>query len=99
ATVTVVVSAVIPLDIFGTTGGGTGSGDPVAAGVFELDGNATTGVLGTSGSTTTSHDWDQIFNDVVNGTSSSGAIAASFVTDAVNTTADAIFTGGGSQGP
>ena len=98
ATQSVVVSAVIPLDIFGTSGGGgTGSGDPVAAGVFELDGNATTGVLGTSGSTTTSHDWDQVFNDVVNGTSTSGAIAASFVTDAVNTTADDIFTGGGSK--
>ena len=31
--------------------------------LFELDGNATTGVLGTSGSTTTSHDWDQVFAD------------------------------------
>jgi uncharacterized repeat protein (TIGR01451 family) len=97
ASESVIVSAVIPLDIFGTTGGGTGSGDPVAAGVFELDGNATTGVLGTSGSTTASHDWDQVFNDVVNGTSTSGAIASSFVTDAVNTNGDDIFTGGGSK--
>src|SRR5262249_13875579 len=96
-TESITVSALIPLDIFGTSGGGTGSGDPVAAGVFELDGNATTGVLGTSGSTTTSHDWDQVFNDVVNGTSTSGATAASFVTDAVNTTGDDIFTGGGSK--
>jgi uncharacterized repeat protein (TIGR01451 family) len=97
ATESVTVSAVIPLDIFGTTGGGTGSGDVVAAGVFELDGNATTGVLGTSGSTTTSHDWDQVFNDVTNMTSTSGALAASFVSEAVNTTADTIFTGGGSK--
>jgi uncharacterized repeat protein (TIGR01451 family) len=97
ATESVTVSAVIPLDIFGTTGGGTGSGDPVAAGVFELDGNATTGVLGTSGSTTTSHDWDQVFNDVTNMTSTSGALAASFVSEAVSTTADTIFTGGGSK--
>jgi uncharacterized repeat protein (TIGR01451 family) len=97
ASESITVSAVIPLDIFGTTGGGTGSGDPVAAGVFELDGNATTGVLGTSGSTTTSHDWDQVFNDVVNMTSTSGALATSFVSDVVNTTADSIFTGGGSK--
>src|SRR5262249_16425452 len=97
ATASVTVHALIPLDIFGSTGGGTGSGDPVAAGVFELDGNATTGVLGPSGSTTTSHDWDQVFADVTNGTSTSGALAASFVTDAVNTTNDDIFTGGGSK--
>jgi uncharacterized repeat protein (TIGR01451 family) len=97
ATESVTVSAVIPLDIFGTTGNGTGSGDVLAAGVFELDGNATTGVLGTSGSTTTSHDWDQVFNDVTNMTSTSGAIATSFVSEAVNTTADTIFTGGGSK--
>jgi uncharacterized repeat protein (TIGR01451 family) len=98
ATESVTVQAVIPLDIFGSTGGGgTGSGNVLAAGVFELDGNATTGVLGASGSTTTSHDWDQVFNDVTNGTSTSGALAASFVTDAVNTTGDNIFTGGGSK--
>src|SRR5262249_34927843 len=36
---------------------------PSILGTFELDGNTTTGVLGTSGSTTTSHDWDQIFAD------------------------------------
>jgi hypothetical protein len=30
---------------------------PSLLSTFELDGNATTGVLGTSGSTTTSHDW------------------------------------------
>src|SRR5437660_3480991 len=49
---------------------------------FELDGNVTT---------TTSHDWDQVFANT------SGALAATFVTDAVNTTADDIFTGGGSK--
>src|SRR5262249_38389103 len=97
ATASVVVSAVIPLDIFGTTGGGTGSGDPVAAGGFELDGNATTGGLGSSGSPTTSPHRDPVFNDVVNGTSTSGALASSFVTDAVNTNGDDIFTGGGSK--
>src|SRR5262249_21714385 len=71
---------------------------PSILGVFELDGNATTGVLGSSGSTTTSHDWDQVFAD--NGAVPppvSGALASSFVTDAVNTTADDIFTGGGSK--
>ncbi len=55
---------------------------------LELDANVVT---------TTAHDWDQVFNDVVNGTSTSGAIAVSFVTDAVNTTGDDIFTGGGSK--
>src|SRR5262249_35022479 len=69
----------------------------VPLGLFELDGNATTGVLGTSGSTTPSHDWDQVFNDVTNGTTTSGAVAQAFVTDKVNTTADYIFTGGGSK--
>src|SRR5262245_32010187 len=66
-------------------------------GTFELDGNATTGVLGSSGSTTTSHDWDQVFNDVSNGTATSGALASSFVTDKVNSNTDDIFTGGGSK--
>jgi uncharacterized repeat protein (TIGR01451 family) len=65
--------------------------------LFELDGNAITGVLGTSGSTTTSHDWDQVFADSVGGTSTSGALASSFVTDRVNSTQDDIFTGGGSK--
>src|SRR2546430_13321052 len=49
---------------------------------FELDGNVIT---------TTTHDWDQVFAN------SSGALAASFVSDAVNTTADDIYTGGGSK--
>jgi uncharacterized repeat protein (TIGR01451 family) len=97
ASATIVVSAVVPLDFFGTSGGGTGNGDPVPLDLFELDGNATTGVLGTSGSTTTSHDWDQVFADSVNGTSTSGAVASSFVTDLTSTTADDIFQGGGSK--
>jgi uncharacterized repeat protein (TIGR01451 family) len=71
---------------------------PSILGTFELDANVTTGVLGTSGSTTTSHDWDQVFadNNVVP-PPSSGAIASAFVTDAFNSRSDAIFTGGGSK--
>src|SRR5215472_15891889 len=45
---------------------------------FELDGNVTT-------QSATTHDWDQVFAN------SSGALASSFVTDAVNTNADDIF--------
>ncbi|HEV8604481.1 MAG TPA: hypothetical protein VGQ99_03895 [Tepidisphaeraceae bacterium] len=66
--------------------------------VFELDGNAITGLLGASGSTTTSHDWDQVFAD--NGVTpppASGAVASSFATDKVNSINDDIFTGGGSK--
>ena len=74
-------------------------------GTFELDGNATTGVLGTSGSTTTSHDWDQVFNDAgspaTSGTftqgATSAALAGSFFTDKVNSNTDDIFQGGGSK--
>jgi uncharacterized repeat protein (TIGR01451 family) len=64
---------------------------PSILGTFELDGNATTGVLGASGSTTTSHDWDQVF------AGTSGAIANAFIADKVNTNTDDIFTGGGSK--
>jgi uncharacterized repeat protein (TIGR01451 family) len=64
---------------------------PSILGTFELDGNVTTGVLGSSGSTTTSHDWDQVFAN------NSGALASTFVTDKVNSTSDDIFTGGGSK--
>jgi uncharacterized repeat protein (TIGR01451 family) len=86
ATESVSVSAVIPLDIFGApSAGGTGN---LPAGPFELDGNATT---------STSHDWDQVFSDVQNGTTTSDSIARSFVTDAVNSSRDDIFTGGGSK--
>jgi hypothetical protein len=57
-------------------------------GGIELDGNATTD---------SSHDWDQVFNDVQNGTNTSGATAVSFADDGdPNAT---IFTGGGSKDP
>src|SRR5262249_33159845 len=73
---------------------------PSLLSTFELDGNATTGVLGTSGSTTTSHDWDQVYNDfVVNpGQNTSGSIpgAVTFFHDQVNSPTDDIFTGGSS---
>jgi uncharacterized repeat protein (TIGR01451 family) len=100
-TASVVVSAVVPLNFFGTSGGGTGNGDPVPLSLFELDGNGTTGVLGTSGSTTPSHDWDQVYaDDAANPkTNTAGAIASSFVNDPINTTKDDIFTGGGSKDP
>ena len=65
---------------------------------FELDGNVTT-------QSATTHDWDQVFADAGspagNGTFSQGptskALAGSFFTDKVNTTADDIFQGGGSK--
>src|SRR5262245_25617989 len=67
-------------------------------GTFELDANVTTGVLGTSGSTTTSHDWDQVFADSnVEPPPVSGAVASAFVTDKVNSNTDDIFQGGGSK--
>jgi hypothetical protein len=99
ASATIIVSAVVPLDFFGSSGTGTGNGDPVPLDLFELDGNATTGVLGTSGSTTTSHDWDQVFadNQTTPPGTTSGAVASSFVTDQVNLNSDDIFTGGGSK--
>jgi hypothetical protein len=69
---------------------------PSLLGVFELDGNVVAGTLGSSGSTTTSHDWDQVFADAGSPVTS-GATAGSFVTDPVNNTADDIFTAGGSK--
>jgi uncharacterized repeat protein (TIGR01451 family) len=76
---------------------------PSLLGTFELDGNATTGVLGASGSTNTSHDWDQVFADAgspaTKGTFSRGAtsaaVAGSFLAD--ETTGDAIYTGGSTK--
>src|SRR5262249_9808594 len=65
---------------------------------LELDGNVT--------HVTPTHDWDQIFADaqpLTNGDGTftqgptSGALAGSFFTDAVNTNTDDIFTGGGSK--
>ena len=69
---------------------------PSILGTFELDANVTAGVLGSTGSTTTSHDWDQVFAEN-QAASTSGAVASSFVTDLVNSNADDIFTGGGSK--
>ena len=69
---------------------------PSLLGGFELDGNATTAVLGSSGSTTTSHDWDQVFVDA-GPPVTSGAVTGGFTTDTVNSTSDDIFQGGGSK--
>jgi uncharacterized repeat protein (TIGR01451 family) len=102
-TASVVISAVVPLTFFGTSGGGTGNGngDAVPLSLFELDGNVTTGALGSSGSTTISHDWDQVYADNTANpvTNTADALASSFVNDKINTTADDIFTGGGSKDP
>src|SRR5689334_7396379 len=66
-------------------------------GTFELDANVVTGALGSAGSTTVSHDWDQVYADSVNSTKTSAAAASSFLTDKVNSNIDDIFTGGGSK--
>ncbi len=55
---------------------------PSVTSVFELDANV---------DTASTHDWDEVFDGT------SGALAASFVTDAVNSNTDDIFTGGGSK--
>jgi uncharacterized repeat protein (TIGR01451 family) len=83
----------------------TPSTNPIILSTFELDGNATTGVLGTSGSTNTSHDWDQVFADAgspaihTTGTFTKGptsqALAGTFVSD--ETTGDDIYTGGSTK--
>jgi uncharacterized repeat protein (TIGR01451 family) len=95
----VVVSAAIPLNIFGNTGG-PANGDSVPLNLFELDGNATTGVVlppGSSGSTTPSHDWDQVYADNTANpkTNTAGAVASAFLTDEV--TGDDIYTGGSTK--
>src|SRR5262245_47887726 len=75
---------------------------PSLLSTFELDGNATTGVLGTSGSTTTSHDWDQVFADAGSPTAVPGsgtftngptslALGGTFVNDPVNSNSDNTF--------
>src|ERR1700693_1003826 len=62
----------------------------VGSTAFELDGNIDT--------TTAGHDWDQVHQDYLNGnTALSAADTVAFITDQVNTTADDIFTGGGSK--
>src|SRR5262245_34091533 len=65
---------------------------PSVLSVFELDGNVITGVQGNSGSTSPSHDWDQVFDNVP-----IDALVAGFVTDTANSRDDSIFTGGGSK--
>jgi hypothetical protein len=62
---------------------------PSITSVFELDANVLTSAT---------HDWDQVFadNNAVPPTVS-GAVASAFVTDAVNSRTDDIFTGGGSK--
>ena len=58
-------------------------------GLFELDKNAVT---------TTTHDWNQVFADVKNGTTTSGSDHVIFKTDAINSTADEhLFTGGSTK--
>jgi len=55
-------------------------------GLFELYKNATTA---------TTHDWDQVFADSKNGTTTSGSDHVIFKTDAINSTPDEhLFTGG-----
>jgi uncharacterized repeat protein (TIGR01451 family) len=85
ATITVVVSAVVPADIFGNEGG-SGNGHPLPTGLFELDGNAL------NDPNVAGDDW----NNVLFGNGGKST-AHSFVTDAVNSQADDIFTGGGSK--
>jgi hypothetical protein len=85
ATISIVVNAVIPLDLFGNEGG-AGNGHPLPTGLFELDGNAL------NDSNVAGDDWDNVLFG--NGGAS---IAHSFVADAVNSRTDDIFTGGGSK--
>jgi uncharacterized repeat protein (TIGR01451 family) len=84
SSVTIVVSAVVPADLFGGTG--SGNGDPLPSGLFELDGNAI------NDPNVAGDDWNNVL--LGNG---GGSVARSFVTDKVNSTADDIFTGGGSK--
>jgi uncharacterized repeat protein (TIGR01451 family) len=85
ATASITVSAAIPLDLFGNPPG-TANGHPLPAGLFELDGNAL------DDPAVTGDDWSNVLFG--NGGS---AVAHSFVTDAVNSTGDDIFQGGGSK--
>src|SRR6516165_5997956 len=69
---------------------------PVTPGPFQLDGDAITQVT-----TPPTHDWDQVYNDVVvnPGQNTSGSIpgAVTFVHDQVNSPTDNIFTGGSTK--
>src|SRR5690348_150594 len=57
-------------------------------GVFELDGNVTAEVT---------HDWENVYDDFVNGTMTAGTSTISFDTD--GSSSASIFTGGGSKDP
>jgi uncharacterized repeat protein (TIGR01451 family) len=84
ATISITVNAVIPADLFGNTGSGNGHALPT--GLFELDGNAL------NDPAVAGDDWSNVvFGD------GGSSIAHSFVTDAVNSRTDDIFTGGGSK--
>src|SRR5439155_18259862 len=83
ASITIVVNAVVPAAIFGRTG--AGNGHPLPSGLFELDGNAVNDAAA-------GDDWANVLFG--NGGS---ATAHSFVTDAVSSRSDDIFTGGGSK--
>ena len=85
ATVTIVVSAPIPVDLFGNEGG-TGNGHALPTGLFELDGNAL------NDPNVAGDDW----NNVLFGNGGSST-AHNFVTDKVNSRTDDIYTGGGSK--
>src|SRR5437762_4974504 len=65
-------------------GGGIDNGE-----FFELDANVVT---------TSTHDWDQVYNDSLNNTSTAGALASAFVTDGFDK-GDDILTGGGTKDP
>ena len=80
----VTVSAVIPSDVFPSQSG-TGNGNPLPSGLFELDANAA------DDDTVNGDDWSNIF------AANDAAAARKFVTDRVNTTQDDIFEGGGSK--
>src|SRR5262245_18803623 len=72
--------------------------------LFELDGNAVTGTLHTApipagSSTTTSHDWDQVYADFLAGnTATSGAGVVAFVTDATGVGSTSFTSGSHEDG-
>src|SRR5439155_12874043 len=65
-------------------GGGIDNGE-----FFELDANVVT---------TSTHDWDQVYNDSLNNTNTANALASAFVTDGFDK-GDDILTGGGTKDP
>jgi uncharacterized repeat protein (TIGR01451 family) len=85
SSVTLTVSAVVRADLFGNESG-AGNGHALPAGLFELDGNAV------NDPNVAGDDW----SNVVQG-NGGASTAHSFVTDAVNSRTDDIYTGGGSK--